>query len=101
MTKVDLLSRRAGYDEGENDNVDIVILKEDFFVRQVLVDIEDAGEEIKKKIKQNKGNQEKMVIEKCTAGLPGWEENEGFFLWQGRICVLRSSICCHIHERII
>lgn len=38
MVKSDLISRQAGHERGENDDSDIIILKNNFFMREIILE---------------------------------------------------------------
>lgn len=90
MVKSDLLSRRAGHERGENDNADVIMLKNDFFVREII--LETPEQDLLKRIKQIKDNQDRIVIIVLAKKEVKWvKHDDGLITWQDRIYVPRDS----------
>lgn len=60
MVKSNLLSRRADHEREEDDNLNIIILKNEFFVQEILVETPEA--DLLKQIKCVKKNQDRVVL---------------------------------------
>lgn len=90
MVKSDLLSRRAGHEKGENDNLDVTMLKNKFFVREII--LETPEEDLLKRIKRVKDNQDRIVIIALAKKEAKWvKHDDGLITWQDRIYVPRDS----------
>ena len=85
-TKADILSRRAGHDQGENNNQGVILLKEELFVQ--LHDNDSALEEILNKIRKiNKRQWEEMVRRNVELKKEGWKVEQGLVIWKERIYI--------------
>ena len=95
-TKANILSQRAGHNQGENDNQGVILLKEELFIR--LHDDDSALEEILNKIRRiNKKQWEEMVRKNVELKTEGWKVERGLVMWKERVYVpidmtLRGSI---------
>ena len=91
MGKSDLLSRRAGHERGENDNVDIILLKDELFINALTADTIDVDllQKIKKAMRQGK---DRVVMKALAAKETDWEETEaGLVYWKGMLYVPRNK----------
>ncbi|KAJ3013722.1 hypothetical protein NUW54_g1509 [Trametes sanguinea] len=59
--KSDLLSRRADHDRGDNDNTDVIVLKDEWFQRVTEYRLEGEEEDILRRIRRNRGNRDRAV----------------------------------------
>ncbi|CDO72200.1 hypothetical protein BN946_scf184970.g52 [Trametes cinnabarina] len=97
--KSDLLSRRADHDRGDNDNADVVVLKDEWFQRVTEYRLEGEEEDILRRIRRNRGNRDRTVEKALACKEPGWKEDEeGLVTWKGRLYVPKDR---HLRERII
>jgi transposase InsO family protein len=96
--KADILSRRAGHDQGEGDNEDVVVLTPEMFHKALfLTDAQD--EDILKRIQQSSGQKEKSILGHIINKDPFWlETEEGLIMWKNRIYVPKDS---GLREQII
>ena len=103
MGKADALSRMTGLETGVNDNSDVVLLKPEFFVRQLS---QDPEEDVIKRIKKVANNVDKEVTKALADHDPDWtKEDNGTITWKNRIYVpidreLRSDIIKKHHDTI-
>ena len=80
MKKADLLTRRADFKMGKDDNRDIVLLKEGFFVGNIQV--EPIAEDLMRRIQKAKANRDRAVAQ------PEWVQREdGTVTWKERVYV--------------
>lgn len=90
MAKSDLLLRQAGHERGENDNSDVVMLKIEFFAREII--LETPEEDLLKQIKRVKDNLDRIVIIALAKKEPKWvKHDDSLITWQDRIYVPRDS----------
>ena len=88
--KADILSRRADHERGENDNSNIVLLKPEWFVNELLVEALDA--DFISRIKSSKNNKDRVVTKALANNEEDWEEQEdGMVVWQDLIYVPRNK----------
>ena len=88
--KADILSRRADHERGENDNSNIVLLKPEWFVNELLVEALDA--DFISRIKSSKNNKDRVVTKALANNEEDWEEQEdGMIVWQDLIYVPRNK----------
>ena len=84
MGKADALSRMTGLETGVNDNKDIILLKPEFFIRQLH---DNPESEIVEWIKKSK-NVDKTVIEALNSKTKDWvNEVDGIITWKNRMYV--------------
>ena len=94
MGKADILSRRADYDRGEEDNKDVVFLKEDWFMRAInlrdLIGLKD----------QLKEGQWKLTESEVPKSI---QQKEGVLTYQRRLFVtkaLREMVITICHDTV-
>ena len=88
--KADILSRQADHERGENDNSNIILLKPEWFVNELLVEALDAN--IISHIKSSKNNKDRVVTKALANNEEDWEEQEdGMVVWQDLIYVPRNK----------
>ena len=89
MVQADALSRRPDHDRGENDNQDVILLKEEVFAKAVNL-------ELREKIRGNRARDPELVdlltskgkIKRPGFGKPeDWTDNEGILLYRDRVYV--------------
>jgi hypothetical protein len=78
--KVDLLSRRAGHPRVENDNENVIVLKEAHF-RNLDFTIELPGEELVEKIR-NCSKIDSSILNALKKKLPGWSKQDGIIYYK-------------------
>jgi hypothetical protein len=102
MGKADALSRMTGLEKGENDNANVVLLKPEFFIANMIV--ENPEDRILNDIKKQKQNMDTYVRKRLDAKDKDWEETaDGLVLFQNHIYVpkdktLRGSIIGLHHD---
>ena len=102
MGKADALSRMTGLETGVNDNKDIILLKPEFFIRQLH---DNPESEIVEWIKKSR-NVNKTVIEALNSKTKDWvNEVDGIITWKNRMYVpidrkLRTEIIKRHHDVI-
>jgi transposase InsO family protein len=85
-TQADLLSRRADYNMGEDDNKNVTVLKEDWF-RALTTDEDGFLPRIRKHIR----NTDASVEEALREHHKDWTREDGLILYQGRVYVPRDA----------
>ena len=94
MGKADILSRRADYDRGEEDNKDVVFLKEDWFMQAInLRDLMGLKDQLKE-------GQRKLIESDVPRGV---QQEEGVLTYQGRLFVpkgLRETVMRICHDAV-
>ena len=84
MGKADALSRMTGLETGVNDNKDIILLKPEFFIRQLH---DNPESEIVEWIKKSR-NVNKTVVEALNSKTKDWvNEVDGIITWKNRMYV--------------
>ena len=84
MGKADALSRMTGLETGVNDNKDIILLKPEFFIRQLH---DNPESEIVEWIKKSR-NVDKTVVEALNSKTKDWvNEVDGIITWKNRMYV--------------
>lgn len=91
---MDLLSRRADYDNGENDNEDVVFIKEDWLVQGVVETGWDRVEEVVRKAQSEISEGEIPVVKglKEVAGV--WKMGKHLFVPEG----VRPDVMKEFHD---
>ena len=108
LVQADALSRRPDHDRGENDNQDVILLKEEVFAKAVNVELQE-------RIRSNKARDPQLIDLLTSKGKiqqrPGfgkpedWTDDEGILLYKDRVYVppdddLRRDIVKMHHEPI-
>lgn len=97
MGKADALSRMTGLETGVNDNEDIVMLKPEYFISNLV--IENPEDDVLNLIKRQKSNMDTYIQTRLNAKDKDWEEtNDGLILFQNRIYVPKDKM---VRGRII
>lgn len=90
MGKADALSRMTGLETGVNDNEDIVMLKPEYFISNLV--IENPEDDVLNLIKRRKSNMDTYVRTRLNAKDKDWEEtNDGLILFQNHIYVPKDK----------
>ena len=88
--KADFLLRQKDHKEGvKDDNIGVMVLKEEFF-RAIAVDLGGSGKELMKKIWKSKKIEDK-VREKVERKEKDWEEKDGIITWEGQVYVPKDK----------
>ena len=74
MKKPDFLTRRSDFKTGENNNADVILLKDEFFANTIQV--EPIAEELMKRILQAPNNRDRSVVKAISEKQAQWEESE-------------------------
>ena len=91
MGKANALSHRTGLDHGESDNKDIVLLKSEFFILNLV--LENPEDELLTTIRKRKNNINNYVQLALDTKNKEWEEREDdVILWQGHIYVPKDKV---------
>jgi hypothetical protein len=89
--KADILSRRAGHNEGEGDNVDVTVLTPEMFLCALFV-TEAQDEDVINRIIQSSAQYEQSVLDHITKNDPFWvKTEEDLIMWKSRVCVPNDS----------
>lgn len=99
MGKADALSQMEGYDQGNNDNSDVVLLKPELFIRS----IEEPDQDLLDSIKKRKTHRDAYITKRLQENIEGWLDHGDMITWEGRIYVpkdkiLRSKIITMHHD---
>lgn len=94
LGKADLLSRRADYDKGENDNEDVVFIKEDWLVRGVVETGWDRVEEVVRKAQSEISEGEIPVVKGLKEAAGVWKMGKRLFVPEG----VRPDVMKEFHD---
>ena len=89
MKKADLLTRRADFQAGRQDNSDIVLLKEDVFMRAIQV--EPIASNLVKRIRDRRNHLDRAVQQVLDKGTSDWTNQDGVITWKERIYVPKDA----------
>ena len=81
MKKADLLTRRTDFKMGKDDNRDIVLLKDGFFVGNLQV--EPISEDLMRRIQRAKDDRDRTVVKALEEAQPEWvQQEDGTVTWK-------------------
>ena len=90
MKKADLISRRADFKAGEDDNTDVMLLKNDLFIS--TIEVEPIADDLMKRIIRCRNNKDNSVTKAIADKQDQWVTlDTGVVMWKHRIYVPKDS----------
>ena len=90
MKKADLITRRADFKTGENDNENVTLLKNDLFIS--AIDIEPIADDLMKRILRCRTNKDNSVTKALNEKQDQWTTlDTGLVMWKHRVYVPKDA----------
>ena len=90
MKKADLITRRADFKTGENDNENVTLLKNDLFIS--AIDIEPIADDLMKRILRCRSNKDNSVTKALSEKQDQWTTlDTGLVMWKHRVYVPKDA----------